>query len=319
MELNNIEAYITYAREVNAGVHISASEQDSLSYRAAEKMVMEGDPKARTYLERYLQEFPGGSFSINARFYLAENKYHGGEYSSALADYDSVLSAKDHIFTEPALVRAAELAYNAAEYARALSYYDRLEKVSNTKWNLLKARAGKMRCHIGLGNDPAAMEAARALLASENLPDVLKREATFILAKSMYAEKDPDQALPLFRELAQDTKSAEGAESKYLLAEILVSQNKLKEAENEVMDFISKNTPHQFWLAKSFILLADIYLRQNDEFQAKHTLKSIVENYPLEHDGIIETAKAGLKRLEEIEKQHQQHQETPMQIDINQQ
>ncbi|MDD4191422.1 MAG: tetratricopeptide repeat protein, partial [Mangrovibacterium sp.] len=85
-----------------------------------------------------------------------------------------------------------------------------------------------------------------------------------------------------------------------------------------VMDFISRNTPHQFWLARSFILLADIYLRQNDEFQAKHTLKSIIENYPLENDGIIATAQARLSHLEKLEKQHQQQQETPLQIDIHQ-
>lgn len=319
MEINNIDAYIAYARQVDTGIQVSVSEQDSLSFQAAEKMVMNGDPKARTYLERYLQQFPTGSFSINARFYLAENKYAAGEFSSALADYQFVLSAKDHIFTEPALARAAELEYNAAQYAEALSYYERLEKMSNTKWNLLKARAGKMRCHFEIGNYPASKEAAQALLASGNLPDVMKREATYKLAKSLYLENNREQALPLFKELAQDTKSAEGAESKYLLAEILVSQHKLKEAENEVMDFISKNTPHQFWLAKSFILLADIYLQQNDEFQAKHTLKSIVENYPLDHDGIIETAKSRLKHLEELEKQQQQHREAPLEIDINQQ
>ncbi len=319
VELNDMDAYFAYLGDSGTGAQVSVSEQDSLSYRSAEKLVMSADPKARTYLERYLQQFPGGSFSLNARFYLAENKYTAGEYSSALADYEAVLSAKDHIFTEPALVRAAELQYNAGAYEKALSHYERLERISNTKWNLLKARSGIMRCHFELGNYSASMQVARALLESGNLPDVLRRDATFRLAKSLYFGNNQDQALPLFKELASDTKSAEGAESKYLAAEILVSQNKLKEAENEVMDFISKNTPFQFWLAKSFILLSDIYLRQNDEFQAKHTLKSIVENYPHDHDGIIETARQKLKNMEELENQQQQKQEAPMQIDINQQ
>jgi TolA-binding protein len=319
VELNNIDAYFAYIQKAGTGIDVSVSEQDSLSYQAAERLVMSGDPKARTYLERYLQQFPAGHFNLNARFYLAENKYAAGEYSSALTDYETVLSRKDHIFTEPALVRAAELQYNTAAYAKALSHYEQLERISNTKWNLLKARSGIMRCQFELGNYKGSMEAAQRLLESENLPEVLKREATYKIAKSMYVENNRDQALPLFKELAQDTKSAEGAESKYLLAEVLVSQNKLNEAENEVMDFISKNTPHQFWLAKSFILLSDIYLRQNDEFQAKHTLKSIVENYPNKNDGIIEAASSKLKFLEELEYQQQQKKEAPIQIDINQQ
>ena len=85
------------------------------------------------------------------------------------------------------------------------------------------------------------------------------------------------------------------------------------------MDFISKNTPHQYWLAKSFILLSDIYLSQGDRFQARHTLKSIVENYPETDDGIIETGQAKLQHLESLDEQEEQEGKRPMQIDINEQ
>ncbi|MEL7588912.1 MAG: tetratricopeptide repeat protein [Prolixibacteraceae bacterium] len=319
VEMNDVEAYFTYTRQIGTGAQISASEQDSLSYQTAEKLVMKGDPKAGEQLERYLEQFPSGSFSLNARFYLAENNYAAGNYTKALADYESVLSRKDHLFTEQALARAAELQYNAAEYAKALSHYERLEKTANSKWNLIAAKAGKMRCHFKLENFQAAVESAETLLGSENVPGELKREATYRKAKSLLLGHNEAEAFPLFRELAQDVKSAEGAESKYLVAEILASQNKADEAEKEVMDFISKNTPHQFWLAKSFILLADIYLGKNDGFQAKHTLKSIIENYTVTNDGIIETARIKLSRLEEQEQEQQQKKENPIQIDINQQ
>lgn len=319
MEMDNVDAYFAYARQIGAGDQVSASEQDSLTYNAAEKQVMNNDSNARASLERYLSQFPDGNFKINARYYLAEKKYAAGEYSSALSDYESILAGSDHIFTEPALIRAAELQYNGGAYQKALSYFERLEKTSNTKWNLLKARSGKMRCYFELQNYQACIEAANSLLTTENIPEVVRREAGFKLAKSMYLTNKRDQALLQFRELAKDIKSAEGAESKYLMAEILVAQNKLSEAESEIMDFISKNTPYQFWLAKSFILLADIYLLQNDDFQAKHTLQSIVENYPHSDDGIIEAAKERLNRLQQKENQQQQKKEAPIQIDINQQ
>jgi hypothetical protein len=65
-----------------------------------------------------------------------------------------------------------------------------------------------------------------------------------------------------------------------------------------VLDFIDKNTPHQYWLAKSFILLAHNYEKQNDVFQATHTLQSVIENYAEKNDGIITEAKDYLKQLE---------------------
>jgi TolA-binding protein len=114
---------------------------------------------------------------------------------------------------------------------------------------------------------------------------------------------EDNEAYKYFDILANDTKSVEGAESKYFKAQILYNQGKYDEAENEIMDFISKNTPHQYWLAKSFILLSDVYLAKDDMFQAKHTLKSIIDNYNNHDDGILEEAQ---KKIAKIEKKEQE-------------
>ena len=317
IELNNVDAYFVYAKRQGSNVKVTVSEQDSLNFLAAEKLVMSKSPNARQQLEHYLQSYPNGSFTLNARFYLAENKYDERQYTAALNDYELVLDHSDNIFTETALARAAELQYNAANYDQALMHYQRLEVTSGNKWNLLKARAGIMRCQYELGNFSACAEAAQKLLTSENLSEIQKREANFKLAKSDLQINKEKEAQPLLTELAMDTQTPEGAESKYLIAELLFKQNKTMRSENEIMDFISKNTPHQYWLAKSFILLADIYLSKGDQFQAKHTLMSMIENYPEETDGIIETAKAKLHHLEELEKQQQEEKPKPMQIDPN--
>ena len=93
-------------------------------------------------------------------------------------------------------------------------------------------------------------------------------------------------------------KSKEGAEAKYNVCKYYADNNRLKDAENEVMDFISKNSPQKYWLGKSFILLARIYEKMNDLFQATNTLKSVIENYDNKEDGIVEEASAYLKILE---------------------
>lgn len=319
VNMNNVDAYFAYANQLGSGNQISVSEQDSLTYLSAERLVMNNNPDARSQLERYLRQYPSGSFSLNAHFYLGELKYAAGEYTSSLSDYEYVVNKSTNIFTESALAKASELTYNAANYSKALEYFERLESVSNTKWNLLIARAGKMRCYFDQGNYTDCIDAARLLLTSDKLTEELEREANYKLAMSYYNTDNYDQAMPLFGQLAEDTNSEEGAEAKYLLTEILFSQNKLDEAEEEVMDYISKNTPHQYWLGKSFILLSDIYLGEDDQFQAKQTLRSLVENYPVQDDGIIETASAKLQNLEELETQQQEENDTPLQIDINQQ
>ncbi len=317
VELNEVDSYFEYTEKLGTGVHISASEQDSLTYLAAEKLFMADDKKAKNQFADYLRKFPKGHFVLHSTFYLAECQYTDGDFNAALPNYEYVLAQTDNLFTETALAKASELNYNAGNYSRALDIYERLERVASTKWNLLKARAGLMRCLYAMSDFRNAIDAAKMLLSSENVTEVLKREANYKLATSYVKTDKLDQALPVLEKLASDTKSMEGAEAKFLIADILFKMNKLPEAEKEIMDFISKNTPHQYWLARSFILLADIYLKNGDEFQAKHTLKSIVENYPVQDDDILKTASQRLSQLEDKERQLQQQENKSMEIDIH--
>jgi len=316
IEMNDVDSYFAYTGNLGSGVQVSVSEQDSLSYQSAEKLYMARDKKARSQFERYLGQFPNGSFVLNSKFYLAELLYDAGEYDKSLEGYEYVLSLPDNSFTEAALAKAAGLQYNAENYLKALAYFERFAKVSNSGNNLLNARTGIMRCQFKLANYQAVVDQANLILASEKVSEIQKRETNYKLALSYYNLGNKDKAFPILKQLSTDTNSGEGAEAKYLVSEILYEKQKFKEAENEIMDFIDKNSPHQFWLAKSFMLLSDIYMKNGDEFQAKHTLKSIVENYPEQNDGILDLTRRKLQVIEAGEAAQNSNQSKPLEINI---
>jgi predicted negative regulator of RcsB-dependent stress response len=68
------------------------------------------------------------------------------------------------------------------------------------------------------------------------------------------------------------------AEAHYLIASIYFNQQKYNIAEKTAFDVIKKQASYEFWVTKSYILLGDIYLAQNDNFNAIATYKSIAEN-----------------------------------------
>ena len=124
--------------------------------------------------------------------------------------------------------------------------------------------------------------------------------------------------MPSLQKVSSDTKLEEGAEAKYLVAEIYFRQNKKTEAEKEIDDFIAKGTPYLFWLGKSFLLLSDIYLDNNQEFDAKHTLRSLIENYNNDTDGVKDEASRKLAAIEAKEKQEQQKAiDNSLQLELN--
>jgi len=107
-----------------------------------------------------------------------------------------------------------------------------------------------------------------------------------------------DKAFEYFNRVASDATVAVGAESKYMVAEIQFKRNRIDESERVINDFISMNTPHQYWMAKGFILLSDISVKKGDMLQAKAMLQSLLDFYDNRSDGIIEEVFIKLRTLE---------------------
>ena len=125
------------------------------------------------------------------------------------------------------------------------------------------------------------------------------REAVFVSAKAHYSLNEFDQALTDFRKTANEVVSIEGAESKYRVAEILYKKGSIDESEKVVTQFIDQNSPHQFWMAKMFLLLADISIKKGDNLQARATLQSLKEYYTVTNDGILDEVNEKLSSIDE--------------------
>ena len=95
---------------------------------------------------------------------------------------------------------------------------------------------------------------------------------------------------------ALKSQTATGAEAQYNLAQLQYKAKKYDKAIESAFDVINNRSSYDYWVAKSFIVLADAYAGKGDDFQAKSTLESIIENYKGEDD-IIPSAKERLQKL----------------------
>lgn len=288
VDQNNVDGYFEYAKQLGSFARISEHEQDSLSYISAENQYMSGDcDKSSKSFQNYIENHPDGSFILNAHFYKGDCNYQLEQYAEALASFDYVISKPKSIFTEQSLLGAARIAFLQKDYLKALTYYKDLAGLTETRLNLLEARVGIMRCNYFLEDYSGTIDACRAVLETEKVSEAIEREARYKLAKSLYANDRMMLALEEFKKVATEVTSPEGAESKYRVAEIYFKRNEIKEADKVIADFAARTTPHQYWMAMSFILWADIFAAQGDYFQAIETLQSIIDYYGNSDDGIL--------------------------------
>lgn len=259
---------------------ISISEQEKVTYDAAEQVYLKGNfEKASRDFDTYLKRYPEGSKFIPATFYKAESDFKLKYFEQALAGFESVLKAPRSGFTERSLIRAAGIYYEKKDYEHAGNLYAQLEETAEFKDNLIAAQVGLMRCLYLTGKFNAAGVAAQKVLSQEKAPASLVNEARMIYAKTLMESNELSQALDEFKTLLKTASGENGAEARYSIAWIYYQQSNFKESQKRCFDVINQVPSYDFWIAKSFILLSDNYVQLKDTFQAKHTLKSILDNY----------------------------------------
>ncbi|MDR1380967.1 MAG: tetratricopeptide repeat protein [Tannerella sp.] len=298
IDMNDISSYATYVNSLGGNVHIEISEQDSLTYLAAERLFTRGDfDGAQRSLLNYLKSFPGGAFNSNANYYLAKIAFDRKNYADAKRLFTLVLRSGDTKFREESLARKSEIEYLEKDYAAAIITFRELQLVAESRENREAAKLGIMRCARHTGNEQEALEAANGLLKETNLSPEIESEARYLRAKSYLKLGENGKATTDLMALSKDTRTEYGAEAKYLLAQAYYDGKDVARAEKELLDFIEKGTPHQYWLARGFILLADIYIDKGDDFQARQYLTSLKRNYSGSEDidRMIETRLNKLK------------------------
>ncbi|TAJ12751.1 outer membrane protein assembly factor BamD [Marinilabiliaceae bacterium JC017] len=285
MDRNDLDGYVRYTQGLGSFAQVDKREQDSLTFVTAERFYMKGDCEhAVNHFNGYLTAFPDGRFVISAHFYKADCQYRSGAYKEALSAYEYVANRERSLFTEEALIRVGEINYRFEKYDEALNSFVRLEEVAELAENQLEAKIGQMRCLARLEKYQESIDAVEKVLMTPKVSPEIVREGKYIKAKALIMLNNIEEATIALKELAKNTSSVEGAEAKYLVAQLAYDNGAAEEAEKEIFDYIDKGTPHQYWLARAFVLLSDIYHSRGENFQAIQYLESIKTNYKGDDD-----------------------------------
>ncbi len=295
MDMGQVDNYIDYANSLDF-VQVSTSEEDSLKFTTGENYYLTNDCKnAVNSLNKYIEQFPNGGFVLTSYHYLSQCMEKQGENESAIKYYQKIIEYPENQYTVKALLRVSRAMYDKKEFDKALTYYDRLSQVAEDKLMILEAHDGVMKSAWKTGNVPLVKEAAKKLLMTEKVSEDQIIYAHFLLGNIAMNSKQWVEAQREFNITMKISKGTEGAESLYNLALISYRQNKLEDAEELIYQLPEKYPTYDYWIAKGFILLADIYFARDNIFQAEQTLTSVIENY--KGDELKQVAQGKLDRI----------------------
>ena len=295
------EKFLEYVERNSLAQSRSDADREKMYFNTAEQLYLASNyQQAAGTLRKYLEEYPGGEDRLQAEFYLAECYNALGEKEQAVGHYAAAAAGESaYSFSEMARLRYAELSFGLERYQDAFKGYQELLASARMDANKQTARVGMMRAAYRSKDYAAAIAAADEVSALRGLSDELKREATFVKAKSSLATSQRDQAMRLFRQLAVDPSTAIGAESEYLLIQNLYDTGKFDAVGDEVYAFSQKAGDQSYWLARAYLTLGDSFSERGQYAQAKATFESIRDGYEPEKgaDDILDSVKMRLQRL----------------------
>jgi tetratricopeptide (TPR) repeat protein len=277
VEMGRPNDYVDFVKK--SGKVISISEADSLTYAAAELKYSNNDcAGALASFSNYLSKYPQGAYLLETNFYMAECYSKSKDWQNALKGYEAVVNQGSSRFAERAAFAAARIDYfELQDYAKSKIYFSKLRDLATTPENQLEALRGLVRSYYQTKDFTEANNTSKELLTKKGLSTDDKAIANLVLGKSLQADNKCDEAITAFKQVAAINKSAWGAESRYEIANCYFTQNQLATAEKSALDVI-KVAGVDYWVAKAYLLLGDIYLKQKDYFNAKATYKSVADN-----------------------------------------
>ena len=311
---NRVDEYFSYVKRTTK-TNVSTVEQDSTLYMSAENQYMNGDCESSVKsFESYLSKFPEGLFHLQAHYYAADCLFRNGQNEQALPHFEAVAAAPNNSYTERALHNAANIAYNLNNFTKALDLYGQLVEMAESDNNRLSGRVGYLRSWVHLAQGDSIVAAARRLLAEPKITDELRDEALVSMARSYYESPlTYRQADSIYALLSTSTNGDYSGEASYRQAEMRYLQADYDGAER-VIESITAAPVSDYWLAKSFILWADIFHARGNNLQAKQTLQSIIDNY--DGDDLVQLALQKRNAILEEEKPQQEPEEEEMVIEL---
>jgi TolA-binding protein len=318
VDLNRVDDYIGFAKGNDIETELTKREEDSLKYIVAENLYMNGDCKESVIgFRKYIEQYPKGRYLLNAYYFKADCEYKNKEYTEALPSYEYVINQNINEYMEDALLKAAFITFNDSDYTKAIVFYQKLQQNYNKKTNLLIAKVGLMRSYYRLKDYNKAIKSAMRLLPETSDKESLAREVHYVVGNSFYALKDNEAAYPEFSIISDNLKSTYGAEAMCKMIDIEYQRKNYDIAIELIKKFKGAHSPHQYWVAKSFIVWAKIFQLKDDYFMAKATLQSVIKYYPKDTDGVKKEAIDNLNNILDAEEEDAELDEAIDDVEIN--
>lgn len=288
---------------------------ESVEFETAKNLYFDQQyQRAIVSLKGFLASYPQSARNYETKYYIAESYYRLRDYDAALPLYKEVSEEIPSGFAGKSIGRVAEIEFRQSRFELAAGAYSRFARQATNIKDQYLGWSGLMESYYQLKQYDSADAYARLILERGNVNAGAQNKASLFLGKTAFARGDLDGAKDEFLNTLNAARDEYGAEAKYLLALVFYQQKEYKQSYETLISLSNDFSSYEDWVGKAFLLIADNCVAMDNIYQAKTTLKSLIDGFPQQK--IKDEAKVKLAAIEksQAEKEAEAEQDT---LDVN--
>ena len=295
VENGKVDEYAAWVRTLDF-VAVTDADLDNDTYESAEKQYQQSNTsEAISGFASYLTVFPKGIHALQAHFYLGQLRYATGLEEKAATNYDYVIAEPRNEFTEPSLVRLAQIVLKSKEVDKAIVVLTRIENEADLLSNKTFAQANLMKLYYDKKDYANAVVYAEKVLNNPKIEVEVKNDAQIIVARSAMETGDEAKAKAGYEKLIS-SQGELGAEALYYEAYFKNKAANYEESNASVQQLAKNYSDYKWYGAKGLLLMASNFYALKDSYQATFILETIIKNFS-EYPEIVSKAQADLDTI----------------------
>jgi len=219
---------------------------------------------------------------LEINFYTAESFFRNTIYDSALTFYESVIDTLNTKYYTRSLNRIALIKQKQLKYNESLNYYKVLNKISKNNREKIDSYIGIVSNHLHLNNLDSVIYYSEQINNYDKISFTNRNKINLLKAKSYLKNNNESSAIDMLLTTINLVKDESASEAQYLLAELFFNKNEKKQALETLYRLNENFISQKYWVGKSYLLIAKIFISMDENFQAKATLNSLIDNSEIE-------------------------------------
>ena len=211
-------------------------------------------------------------------YYLAESFFKTNKYEKASPVYETLLDSVNSKYFSRSLNRLAQINLNQKNYNTSLNYYRKLEKNSKNNRERIDSYIGSLTNYYYLKNYDSVHFYSSQINSFDKISFNNRNKINLLSAKSFLDSGDITKGIDKLLTTINLVNDESAAEANYLLAKVFYSQSQKNQALETLYALNENFSNYDYWVGKSYLLIADIFISMNEEFQANATLESLIDN-----------------------------------------